>query len=337
MSFARKLKRAQQTKSKDLVSESNPNEPNHPTPPWIIRGNNITQEQVKLLRGTKISIGLPMYGGLCTGTFACALVDLAILCEKVGIDLRINTLMNESLIQRGRNALTHKFIQSDSEFFMFIDVDISFRALNVLELIMAAKITKQHLVGATYSKKAINWTAAKQAIQKGVLDQFIPHCAGDHVVIPKNADANQEFQTLNYYELIPVTYLGTGFMLMTRDLITNMSKMVKPYKNNHIPDVPMGDPVYPIFDCEVRDDIYLSEDYLFCARAQDLGVTPQMALWIQLIHFGNYAFDGCFMCTQGGYIHNIFPPKPVENKSIDLEPKKEDTELKEVKSEENSN
>ena len=273
------------------------------TPRWIVSNANINEEQVKLLRGKKLMLGLPMYGGMCTGAFAIALANFQTLCDRIGIELSVQTLMNESLIQRGRNALTHMFLISNCEYFMFIDVDIGFNPLNLIELLLATIMNNELLTGATYSKKEINWGAVRHAIANDVDDKFLVHCSGSHVVIPE--DTGETTRNLEYWQLIPVQYLGTGFMLMHRSLLENMAKGVKEYKNNHIPNVPHGAPVKAIFDCEIRDGIYLSEDYLFCARAKDLGVSPKMALWVQLTHFGSLHFDGCFMCTQGGYVHDI--------------------------------
>ena len=45
-----------------------------------------------------------------------------------GINFRVTTLRNESLVTRARNILTAMFIESDCTHLMFIDSDIEFDA-----------------------------------------------------------------------------------------------------------------------------------------------------------------------------------------------------------------
>ena len=67
-----------------------------------------------------------------------------------GINFRITTLRNESLVTRARNILTAMFLESDCSHLMFIDADIEFdvesilRALAYDKPIMAAAYLKKH-------------------------------------------------------------------------------------------------------------------------------------------------------------------------------------------------
>lgn len=280
-------------------------------PEWIIPNGALSKKHLDVLRGLKVVVGVPMYGGLCYGAFAIALANLQMYADRIGMHLSIQSLFNESLVQRGRNAITHLALLTDPDYLLFIDSDIGFNPLQVLEMILCARINKEPLVGATYSKKEINWPMVRKHIANGVHDQWLQHCAGSHVIIP----AHDGPIDLNYYNPFEVKYLGTGFMLISREAFAAIKPSCKVYANNHIPIVPFGVDVIAYFDCEVRFEpkanrnIYLSEDYLFCARAIDAGITPKLIPWIQLSHYGTIPFDGCYVCSQEGYVHPVKQPR----------------------------
>ena len=48
-----------------------------------------------------VFIGVPMYGGMCTGFFTQSLIQAVSALKDNGIELSVSFLFNESLIQRG--------------------------------------------------------------------------------------------------------------------------------------------------------------------------------------------------------------------------------------------
>ena len=52
---------------------------------------------IEQLRGKKIFLATPMYGGVCHGAYTKALADLMILATKHAIDVKLYFLFNESL------------------------------------------------------------------------------------------------------------------------------------------------------------------------------------------------------------------------------------------------
>ena len=295
-------------------------------PPWVIQNGQPTQEQMAALRGLRFMLAVPMYGGMCMGQFASSLLSLGLWCDRLGIILDFQALYNESLIQRGRNALTYTFMASKSEYLMSIDADITFNPQSVIELLLCAKMANEPLIGATYSKKSINVPAMRRAMEAGVKDEHLLHCAGDHVIRPIYTDGKST--EVKYFEPYAVQYLGTGFMLTHRSVFEKMKEakkadgtpLIVPYHNNHLRSAPPEALIYPFFDVEARIDpqtgrnILLSEDYLFCANAIDLGYSPKLALWVLLAHNGTFAFEGCFACTEGAYethgLLNHLPQRP---------------------------
>ena len=49
---------------------------------------------------------------------------------------------------------------------------------------------------------------------------------------------------------------------------------------------------YCYFDTQLKDGIYLSEDYYFCDRWRMLGGEVHAAFWTRCVHWGTYGFNG---------------------------------------------
>lgn len=277
-----------------------------PKPPWIMNGLSATPEQLAALKGLRIMIGTPMYGGMAMGQYTVSSAILSKLAALVGCHVEINALFNESLVQRGRNAVSHYFMKSDCDYLLFIDADIGYEPQQALELILMAKLGNHPVVGASYSKKAINWERAKAAAADGVRNDRLAHCSGSPVVIFDGKTQGGIFDPM------PVKHLGNGFMLIHRTVFERFQASYPDYwyKNNHIPFVPNGETVWAYFHCIIdADRNYLSEDYYFCRQIRKMGITPMVAPWITLSHFGTYVYEGCLACTSGTYVHDVLTPE----------------------------
>jgi glycosyltransferase involved in cell wall biosynthesis len=282
-----------------------------PLPPWIIQNFTLTEKQTETLLGTSVMIGTPMYGGMCVGTYTIALLDFQKFATQIGLKVAFNVLYNESLVQRGRNAIMHGFMKSDIDYLMFIDADIGFNPFAIFELLLAAEHNKLDIIGGSYSKKSINWQSVEKAMQSNVDPKYYIHCAGNHVIIP----AANENANVPIYHPFEVKYLGTGFQLTHRRAFEKF-KLANPeqwYKNNHIPNYPSGEPVWAYFDCIIDkepDRVYLSEDYYFCNKLRAMGEKIWLAPWVYLTHMGSFLYEGCFFCSHQGYIHDIKRKEP---------------------------
>ena len=126
---------------------------------------------IKELRKRKIFIASPMYGGMCSGIYTKASVDLARLASQYGMDINFYYLFNESLITRARNYCVDEFLRSDFTHLMFIDSDIGFNPNDVLALAALAEPgSDKHIMCGPYPKKTIAWEKIKKAVDKGFGD-----------------------------------------------------------------------------------------------------------------------------------------------------------------------
>jgi cellulose synthase/poly-beta-1,6-N-acetylglucosamine synthase-like glycosyltransferase len=253
------------------------------------------QLNVEELRKKRLFVGVPMYGGNCAGLFNKSMTDLAYICGKYQIDLKIHYLFNESLITRARNYIVDEFLRSDYDYFLFIDADIGFEVTDALTLLFLADDEHQIIAGP-YPKKTIAWEKITKAVNRGFgkdnpgeLNYFV----GDFVFNPVSSETSFKID-----EMLEIREAGTGFMLMTRqvlqDIVDKMPEIM--YTPDHIRTENFDGTrkIAAIFDIGIdpTSNRYLSEDYLFCYRARNLGYKVWLCPWMSLTHVGMYMFSG---------------------------------------------
>lgn len=252
---------------------------------------------IEELRTKKIFLATPMYGGQCHGAYTKALADLMILCTKHQIDVKLFFMFNESLITRARNYLADEFLRSGYDYLLFIDSDIHFEAQDVLVMShFAIKNEDMDIVCGPYPKKAISWEKIKQAVDRGFADKnplLLEEFVGDYVFNP-----TEEITSFKIDEPVQVKEGGTGFMLIKRKVFEAFDKAFpeRMYKPDHVrtKNFDGSREIMAYFDC-VIDPVskrYLSEDYMFCQYARDIGLKVWMLPWVKLKHAGTYIFGG---------------------------------------------
>lgn len=232
-------------------------------------------------------VGTPCYGGMMCTEYAQSILGLKEACMISGINLTCIFLGNESLIQRGRNTIAHHFLKfKDATHLMFIDADQKFNPNDIARLIKADK----GIIGGAVPMKGLNWDRIRQG---AVLNH--PNLASLSGIFNVNKldghemmDANLPFQ---------VKHVGTGFMLIRRDVFEKMKSIVGWYENTT-----GNEKIYDFFKVQNVNNELLSEDYNFCHMYRELGGTVWVAPWCELGHFGSYLFSGQYaqQPTQGG-------------------------------------
>jgi len=234
---------------------------------------------------TKLFLSVPCYGGQCLEAFAASLIRLAGVCRKEGIELYLDTTENESLVQRARNVSLGRFMQkSDAEYFMFIDADIHFAPESVIRLIKSG----HDFCCASYPKKVVMWDQAKEGIQSG--DNRPPVMLASSLVM--NFKAQQSRVVDGFVEVLDGP---TGFMLFKRSVVERMQERypelncVNDHQNKDF------DTYCALFDCMIDPETkrYLSEDYAFCRRWQQMGGKIWADTTTTLGHVGNLGFEAC--------------------------------------------
>jgi hypothetical protein len=255
---------------------------------------NINIEQ---LRERGLFLATPMYGGQCAGMFTRSVADLSAFCAKHQIPLQMYFLFNESLITRARNYCVDEFMRGEMQHLMFIDSDIGFSPQDVIAL-MALQIQHEEydIIGGPYPKKTIAWEKIKAAVDKGVADEdasVLDKFVGDFVFNPKSGAGSIKID-----EPVEVLEIGTGFMMVTRNAFEKFNEAYPDlsYRPDHVRTEAFDGSreITQFFQAEIdpKSKRYLSEDYWFCQKAQEIGLRTWFCPWMKLQHVGTYIFGG---------------------------------------------
>ena len=233
----------------------------------------------------KLFLSTPCYGGLCLEKYMKSIVNLQMLLMREGVQLMLDTTENESLVHRARNVSIGRFMQkTDADFFMFIDADVEFDAHSVLRLLNSG-----HDVSvAVYPKKVVMWDQAREAVENGD-DRNMALLSSSLVA---NIGATKRSVVNGFVEVLDGP---TGFMMISREALTKMHEHYPELncKNDH--QNRDFDEYCAVFDCMIDPDSkrYLSEDYAFCRRWQQIGGKIYADCNTTLGHVGNLPFSGC--------------------------------------------
>ena len=211
-----------------------------------------------------LHIGIPCYGGMVSEPTMTSFLRFVLLAQQAGLNWSLDTMVNESLITRGRNNLMAKMMSNDkATHFMFIDADIRFQPESILQMIACDK----EVIAGLYPKKAL----------------------------PVNYVINLKPETKIQGDIFTVDTAGTGFLIFKRSVYEQL--IAAHPDSKYVDDVGLGkqyEPMmYSIFDCKIDErGHYLSEDWLFCRRWQALGGEIWAHSKVLLNHIGHYEFQG---------------------------------------------
>ncbi len=184
----------------------------------------------------KIHFLTPCYGGNITEVCFSSYLAFTILAMQNGINFQIDTLSNESNVNRARNSCAAKFLSGDCTHLMFVDADIQFNPRDIVKLIQHDK----DIVGGIYPQKTLPPKMVVNTLNNGEQQ-------GD---------------------LIEVGTLGTGFMMIKRSVFEKMiEEGATPYVDaiGLSPEENLNQ--YDFFQCTIDSKgRYLTEDWSFCRR-----------------------------------------------------------------------
>lgn len=235
---------------------------------------------------TKLFLSTPCYGGLCLEKYVKSVIQLQLLLVKEQVQLMIDTTENESLVHRARNVSIGRFMQkTDADFFLFVDADIEFDPKAVLRLLKSG----HDISVAVYPKKVVMWDQARKAVEDGDTREMSLLSSS----LVANIGAKKRSVVNGFVEVLDGP---TGFMMISRDALVRMHEHYGPTltcKNDH--QNRDFDDYCALFDCMIDPDNrrYLSEDYAFCRRWQQMGGKIFADCNTTLGHVGNLPFSGC--------------------------------------------
>ena len=261
----------------------------------------------------KLYILTPCYGGACMVTYVSCLLATVELFRKYGIRLQIEFCRNDSLVPRARNNLIARAMNDpEMTHMLFIDSDINWQPLDVLKLMMAGA----PVVGGVYPLKRYHWqrlfhdpvnpyntNIVQSLIQRKQNSQLHDMMTDEEMVRANLVSYNVNYLTNNLVidnNLAEVRHVATGFMMIARTTIERMSEAYPETK--YVDDVQFLNAeenafAYALFDCQVKDGHYFSEDWMFCHRWNALGGKVFIHVTVNLTHSGVEDFSGCYLAS----------------------------------------
>ena len=262
---------------------------------------------------TKVYILTPCYGGTVFVNYMQCLVNTLKTFLDIGIPLSVEFCKCDSLVPRARNNLIAKAMADPAmTHVMFIDADISWEPLDIIKLIISDK----PLIGGIYPLKQYQWSKLLKDPQNPYNTNVV-----QTILMKKNASqlasiisdetavqCNMVKYNVNYidstlkieYNMARVKHIATGFMMIKRDTLERL--MAAHPATKYVDDVGFLKDheqrhAYALFDCEVVDGHYYSEDWLFCHRWSKLGGQTWMDVSINLTHTGVEDYKGCYITS----------------------------------------
>jgi hypothetical protein len=238
--------------------------------------------RLQKLKEAVVVIATPCYGGVVTEQYSQSLFNLSIKAIANNLRLGYATIANESLVTRARNELVHNFLES--------------QGTHLLHMVMSDK----DVVTGAYPLKTHDWEAVAKTASSGSLDtKELERSAIQYVINIQKPDPEMVGKTVDIQikdGLVEVWDAGTGFMLIKREVI---EKMIEAYPETlYYSDKDMTLPLekrkrYALFDTMIdTDQRYLSEDYTFCRRWQEIGGKIHMSVNTVLNHVGTTTYRG---------------------------------------------
>jgi len=256
-----------------------------------------------------IYILTPCFGSVCFVNYIDCLLKTKELCRELGIHIEVLFCKSDSLVTRARNNLIAKAMNDPNmTHIIFIDNDITWIPTDIFKLLVADK----PIIGGIYPLKKYN-------LDKLVPTEENPNQVQEMLNVKNNSHLHEitdidaiEMNLLTYNvnyiskevqiknNLTRVKHVATGFMMIQRDVINEMTKSYSSTKYTDDINFLTTDEnkyAYALFDCGVVDDHYLSEDWLFCNRWTLINGEIWADTSINLTHTGIHDFKGCYISS----------------------------------------
>jgi hypothetical protein len=250
----------------------------------------------------------PCYGSVCYVNYVKCLIQTYQVFASFHIPLTVEFCKNDSLVSRARNNLIAKAMSNpEVTHMLFIDSDITWDPVDIIKLLIADKA----LVGGSYPLKKYNWetimdnplTSLQNIINRKNNSQLKNVITDEQMLrynlVRYNINFLDSYLTIEN-NLTKVRHLATGFMMIKRNTIVQMSKAFPQTK--YTDDVGFltgseNDFAYALFDCGVEEGHYFSEDWLFCHRWTKMGGNIYLDVSINLTHTGLEDYRGSFIAS----------------------------------------
>ena len=168
------------------------------------------------MENVSLFVASPCYGGSVHTSYMKSILSLQSICNHFGIQFMLFTIDSESLIPRARNVCASAFLKSGFSHMIFIDADIQFDPDDIISMIKK----KKGIIGGNYPTKHLQFDAIEKSINE-------KQCLNIQQLVSQsvNYTAHGLEKEVNN-GLVKCTYIGTGFMLIKRDVLISLIENV---------------------------------------------------------------------------------------------------------------
>jgi hypothetical protein len=218
------------------------------------------------LRGMKLWISTPCYGGVLTDIYSRSILMTQHLFWQLGVELFVYFVRNESNVCRARNECVAAFLGRNLGYthFMFIDSDMGWEATDVVKFLLA----DQDVLAGAYRKKTEK-------------DEYTVTFAPGNFTVERG--------------MCEVERAGCGFLMIKRSVFDRMMEYYPDLKTNSHSALLSAEEqnfVYGFFENKLEPDNYWGEDYAFCNRWRAMGGKVFCEINTRLDHLGSFVFKG---------------------------------------------
>lgn len=208
----------------------------------------------------KVLIGTPTLDGRVDVWYCNSLLNAARAGILEGIYVHGIYTSYDSLIQRSRNHLVKLALENGFDDLIFVDSDTEFDPEWVFKLIAMP----EPVIGGALIKKSDS--------SEGYTVKLL----------------NKKLEWNDRKDLIKVDAVGTGFLKVHRSALEKLWDISTPYFGED------GEENRMLFDIQIKDGDFISEDYVFCNKWQSLGGDIWLDPTITCNHVGYKKYKGDF-------------------------------------------
>lgn len=246
------------------------------------------------IKNLHVVIATPCYGGAVFQNYLMSMLSLNSEAQRQGLKLSYIIRGGDSLIPRTRNSIVAEFLAHEEyTHLLWIDADIGFDVAQIFRLLMVDR----DIVGGVYPLKKIVWP------DKLPKDMTRAEFEANYTHYPFNpVDGQAKIDEQGFMEVLD---LPTGMMCIKRSALERMRAAYPGLKYvsdemlglEHIKDK-LADNHYRFFDVMTEENgRYLSEDYAFCRRWQNIGGKVYADSRSCLSHQGGHIYVGNFKAS----------------------------------------
>ena len=245
------------------------------------------QTQTEDYRRPKVFVATPCYVGQVHVKYMESVMSLQNMLMQNGIGFEFFNIPFDSLIPRARNASVTRFMQSPgATHLLFIDADIQFHPSSVIKMLQENK----DVICGCYPKKAVDFEAVKNNYSK---------TSNQVELIQSSVHYAFNFKPQRTHKIergvVEILDAPTGFMMVKKKVVRDMIR--KYPETEYLNDVKAyqvkeDDRFFDLFQSQVFNRRYLSEDYGFCRLWQMMGGQIFADLTVKLNHIGQFCYFG---------------------------------------------